>query len=218
MQLLIVNPNTSEGVTARIRAAANAVAQPGDTLTTVSAASGPSLIVTEADAAQASVGVLTAVERHAEPIDGIILASFGDTGAETVRQANPTIPAIGIAQAACAQALEIGGPFSIVTFTTDMVPSLKQMTIKNGAADDLLEIASVPGPLRYDAADVVDVLAQELLSLCLDCASRGARSIMLGGGPLAGLASRIEDACPVPIIDGTQAAVAQLRKRTKAAL
>ncbi|MEO0383548.1 MAG: aspartate/glutamate racemase family protein [Pseudomonadota bacterium] len=214
MQLLIVNPNTSEGVTARIRAAANAVAQPGDTIVTVSAVSGPRLIVTEADAVEATAGVLTAVERHAEPVDGIVLASFGDTGAEAVRLAHPTIPVIGIAQAACLAAQDIGGPFSIVTFTSDMMPSLKQMTIKNGAAKDLLEIASVAAPLRHDAADVVDVLSDELLSLCLECAARGANSIVLGGGPLAGLAARIQNACPVPVVDGTQAAVQHLRQHS----
>ncbi|MBF9059110.1 aspartate/glutamate racemase family protein, partial [Rhodobacterales bacterium HKCCSP123] len=51
MRVLVVNPNTSQGVTDRIGAAAQAAAAPGDRITTVSAAFGPALIVTEADAA-----------------------------------------------------------------------------------------------------------------------------------------------------------------------
>ena len=47
MRLLIVNPNTSEGVTRRIDAAAQAVARDGDMFKTVSAEFGPELIVNE---------------------------------------------------------------------------------------------------------------------------------------------------------------------------
>jgi hypothetical protein len=91
MRLLIVNPNTSEGVTARIAAAADAVALPGDHFVTVSAASGPSLILTEADGLAATEGVLTAVARRAGGVDGIVLASFGDTGSEQPAAALPRL-------------------------------------------------------------------------------------------------------------------------------
>jgi Asp/Glu/hydantoin racemase len=65
--------------------------------------------------------------------------------------------------------------------------------------------------LHHDPAEVADALFEALVYLCLDCASEGARSVILGGGPLAGLAARIAPQCPVPVIDGTQAAVTQLK-------
>jgi len=215
MRLLIVNPNTSEGVTARIRTAAEGVALPGDRFTTVSAASGPRLIVTEEDASAATEGVLTAVARHDREIDGIVLASFGDTGAESLRTRYPAIPILGIAEAAFTAARQIGGRFAVVTFAPEVAPSLRMMVERHRMADRLLRLSAVPRPLSHDPSDVADVLCEELRELCLSCASEGAACIILGGGPLAGLAGRLGPSCPVPLVDGTQTAIAQLRSRLR---
>ena len=212
MRLLIVNPNTSAGVTARIAAAAQAAALPGDAFTTVSAASGPPLIVTDADAVAATEGVLAAVAAHDGPVDGIVLASFGDTGAESLRLCCPGLPVLGIAAAAFAAARRIGGRFAIVTFAPEVAPSLSRMAARHGMDSLLMPVAAVPRPLSHDPADVADALRPELLDLCLSCAARGAACIILGGGPLAGLAATLQPACPVPLIDGTRAAIDQLRR------
>ena len=214
MRVLIVNPNTSDGVTARIDAAAQAVAGPEDRVTTVSAASGPSLIVTDADAAAATVGVLEAIARHKGPIDGVILASFGDTGAAEVKAAYPRLPVLGIAEAAFAEVRSRDEPFAIVTFAPEVALPLETQARRHGVSRTLLRVASAPGPLRHDPADVADALFEPLRDLCNICASEGARSIVLGGGPLAGLAARIAPFCPVSVIDGTQAAIGQMRELT----
>ncbi len=213
MRLLIVNPNTSDGVTARIDRAAQAVARPGEHFTTVSAAFGPPLIVTEADGIAATEGVLAAVARHADPVDGVILASFGDTGATELRTARPDLAVMGIAEAAFAETARIGGPFAIVTFAPEVAGPLREKAAALGHGDRLMQVASPPDPLAHDPADVAEALQDPLRQLCLACATAGAGSIVLGGGPLAGLAGRIAPFCPVPVIDGTQAAIAQLRAR-----
>lgn len=214
MRLLIVNPNTSAGVTARIDAAAQAVAGPGDRFVTVSALSGPPLIVTEADAQSAIAGVLGAIAQHRDGVDGIVLASFGDTGAAEVRAAHPHLPVMGIAEAAFAEVRQTGQPFSIVTFAPEVAGPLLAMAKAHGVAERLVRVASLSEPLRHDPADVADALFEPLAALCRKCAAEGARSLVLGGGPLAGLAARIAPSCPVPLIDGTQAAIAALRART----
>jgi allantoin racemase len=211
MRLLIVNPNTSAGVTARIDAAAQGVARPGDRFTTVSAASGPPLIVTEADAREATEGVLAAVAAHVAPVDGIVLASFGDTGAREVRAAHPGLPVVGIAEAAFAVVRHADAPFAIVTFAPEVVPPLVQKAAEHGVAHRLVRAASPPGALRHDPADVADALFDPLLELCIACAAEGAERVVLGGGPLAGIAARLEARAGVPVIDGTQAAIGLLR-------
>ena len=215
MRLLIVNPNTSAGVTARIDAAAQAVARPGDRFTTVSAAFGPSLIVTEADGRAATRGVLAAVARHAAPVDGVILASFGDTGAGELRAARPDLAVIGIAEAAFARAARIGGPFAIVTFAPEVAGPLGDKARALGHGDRRLAITHPPQTLRHDPAEVAEALLPDLHRLCLDAAATGAHSVILGGGPLAGLSARIGPDCPVPVIDGTQAAIDSLRRRLR---
>lgn len=213
MRVLIVNPNTSSGVTARINAAAQAVAVKGDRITTVSAASGPELIVTKDDAAAATKGVLQAIVAHNAPIDAIVLASFGDTGAAEVRARFPHLPVLGIAQAAFAEVRRIGGPFAIVTFAPEVAAPLAEKAAEHGVAGSLIRTLSPPASLSHDPADVADVLLPVLQTLCLQAASEGAHSVVMGGGPLAGAARRIAATCPIPVVDGTQAAIGQLRAR-----
>lgn len=213
MRLLIVNPNTSKGVTRRIADTAEAVARPGDDFTTLQAAFGPELIVTAADGEEATRGVLETIRQYGDRPDGIVLASFGDTGSARVRAAWPDIPVVGIAEAAFAATRRIGGTFSIVTFAPEVAPPLRQKAEEHGVAAALLRIAALQEPLTGDPAEIADELAAPLTALCGNCAKEGADSIVLGGGPLAGLATRIAPSCPVPVIDGTQEAVRQLRAR-----
>lgn len=216
MRVLIVNPNTSAGVTARIDAAAQAVATQGDRFTTMSALSGPPLIVTEADTQAAIAGVLETIAAHSGPLDGIILASFGDTGAAQVRAAYPHVPVLGIAEAAFAAVKALSGPFTIVTFAPEVAGPLLTKARAHGVGDRLLRVAALPEPLRHDPAEIAEALFAPLASLCRACAAEGAQAIVLGGGPLAGLAAQIAPQCPVPVIDGTQAAIQQMRTQIMA--
>jgi Asp/Glu/hydantoin racemase len=215
MRLLIVNPNTSPGVTARIDAAAQSAAGPGDAFRTVPAAHGPSLIVDAADAALAEEGVLDAVAEHGGGVEGIILASFGDTGAAALRRLYPSLAILGIAEAAFEEARRIGGPFAIVSFAPEVAPPLRAMAERYGMGGALAVMRTLPGPLAHDPADVAEVLRGPLLDQCLACVADGVDSIVLGGGPLAGLARELAEECPIPLIDGTISAVSQMRDRIK---
>jgi len=211
MRLLIVNPNTSAGVTARIDAAARVVAAPGDSFTTTSAAFGPELIVTEADAAEAARGVLATVSAHRDPVDGIVLASFGDTGAEAVRHAYPGLPVVGIAGAAFATALALGGRPAIVTFARPVVASLQDMATRYGLADRLACVASLALDDAGDPGRVQENHGPALTALVHETVRSGATSIVMGGGPLAGFAATVRNTIDVPVIDGVQAAIGMIR-------
>jgi allantoin racemase len=211
MRLLIVNPNTSEGVTRRIDAAAQAVATHGDTFKTVSAAYGPQLIVTDQDGLDAVGGVLASVDAHSDGFDGIVLASFGDTGTQAVRSAYPNLPVVGIASAAFATARCLGGRFSIVTFDPSLSPALRERAEFHGMGDLLHNVVAVEDDNPFDPGDVQIQRLDALKALCDACAEDPITSIILGGGPLAGVSSQIKPAKRVVIIDGTQAAIGILR-------
>jgi len=211
MQLLIVNPNTSDGVTKRIDAAAQAVARQGDNFVTVSAAFGPELIVTDEDGEAAIDGVLASVHAHGKDVDGIVLGSFGDTGTEAVRRACPGIPVIGIASAAFATARCIGGRFSIVTFDQSVAPSLQARAEFYGMGELLHRVVAVSDNRSFDAANVQVDRFDAMNGLCDECAKDPINSIIMGGGPLAGLSSRMRASSVLPVIDGTQAAIGMLR-------
>ncbi|MXQ06604.1 hypothetical protein GQ651_01965 [Alphaproteobacteria bacterium GH1-50] len=211
MRLLVINPNTSRGVTDRIRVAANAAALPGDHFTTLCPSWGPELIVTDHDAEEATRAVVETVHAYDAPCDGIVLASFGNTGAEQVRAIRPDIPVIGIASAAFLTAQSIGGPFGIVTFGRGLVPGLRAKVEEADLSDSLLDITFVEDDDFGDPGTVQTRYEGQLAELCAQMSRRGAACIVLGGGPLAGLARRLSTNCPVPVIDGTQAAVNLMR-------
>ncbi len=215
MRLLIINPNTSRGVTARIDAAAQAVAQRGDQFVTRCPSFGPELIVTPQDADAARRAVVETVLDHPAPCDGVVLASFGNTGAPEVRAMRPDIPVLGIAQAAFKTVRSFGGRFGIVTFGGAVVAGLQSGVETEGLSDGLLGISHVKTDDFGDPATVQERYHSELAALCVDMEKRGASSIVMGGGPLAGLAARLSTRVSVPLIDGTQAAIMQIRAQVE---
>lgn len=211
MRLLVINPNTSAGVTQSIRHAAEAVARPDDQFTTTCPAFGPDLIVTDADAEVAKRAVVETVRAYSAPCDGIVLASFGNTGAEDVRAIRSDIPVIGIATAAFCTVRALGGPFGIVTFGKGLVPGLLAKAQEAGMGDALLGISFVDDDHFGDPGTVQQRYRSDLADLCAQMVQRGAASIVMGGGPLAGLAPDLAKDCPVPVIDGTHAAINLMR-------
>jgi Asp/Glu/hydantoin racemase len=211
MRLLIVNPNTCEGVTDRIDTAAQAIACDGDVFKTVSSAFGPELIVTDQDGLDAVDGVMASVDAHIQGMDGIVLASFGDTGADAVRSAYPQIPVVGIASGAFAAARCLGGKYSIVTFDESLSPALRESAIMHGMGERLHRIEAVEHTGEFNPAEVQIDRFEAISALCELCAQDAITSIVLGGGPLAGLASRISTSAKILMIDGTQAAIGVLR-------
>lgn len=211
MRLLIINPNTSKGATARIKEAADGVAYPGDEFTTLCPAFGPELIVTQADADHASIAVIEPVKAYDAPCDGIILASFGNTGAEAVQLLRPDIPVVGIAAAAFSIAQALGGPFGIVTFGPSLIPALKAKADEAGLGSKLMATLAVNTTDFGDPGTVQTRYMDEIGELCREMHQRGAGCVVMGGGPLAGLASKLAPNSPVPLIDGTQGAINILR-------
>jgi len=211
MKLLIINPNSSASVTARIDAAAQAACQPGEEITTICATGAPELIVTPEDASAAETAVTQALAAWHQPVDGVILASFGDTGLDAVR-AQTRVPVVGIAQSAYAMASVLGPRMSIVSFAPTMAEALQKTALSYGYGDHLAAMHMVEGASWDDPGAIQDQLAPQLLALCRKSAREdGVSSIVLGGGPLAGLAARLQSQVGVSLIDGTTAAIATLR-------
>ena len=211
MRLLIINPNSSTTVTAHIDAAAQVARQPGEEITTIHAKGAPDLIITPEDARKAEQAVTQTLAGWKQPIDGVIIASFGDTGLEAVR-AQSNVPVVGIAQSAYAMASVLGPRMSIVSFDPTMAEALRKTALGYGHRDRLVAMHMVQGASWDDPGEIQVQLEAQLLDLCrISAREDQVNSIVLGGGPLAGLAARIQPQIPVPVIDGTTAAIATLR-------
>ncbi len=211
MRVLIINPNRSLTVTERIRASAEAVRRPGETFITVGATFGPELIVTPEDDAQAVAAVLERVREYGEHVDGIVLASFGNTGLDAVRS-EIRCPVVGIAQAAYCTAAAIARRFAVITISPRLVEGLQRSIEASGLQAQLAGILSLDEAAAMDPAAVQQQRLAELQELCREVAEwTDVGCIVPGGGPLAGVAGRLRSHSPVPVIDGTQSAIHLLR-------
>ncbi|MFN2330248.1 MAG: aspartate/glutamate racemase family protein [Halomonas sp.] len=207
MRLLVINPNSSAGVTRHIGAAASGGALPGDEFIVTQADGAPTLIVDERDARLAEQAVVDTVLARGKGFDGIIVASFGDTGAESLRRI-VDCPVVGIGHASLLTASALGGPFAVISFAPAVVPSMQRLVAGYGMQEWLAGIHVVDVPLPEDPGEIQSVVERPLLERCLEVSAQGeCRSIVLGGGPLAGLAMRLAPSLSLPVIDATVAAV-----------
>ena len=117
-RIWVVNPNTTEAMTAAIERCARAVVAPGTTVTGVTSEYGPPSIESHYDEAMSVPGLLRAIEQgERQGVDGYVIACFGDPGVDAAREVARG-PVVGIAGAAMHAASQLGRGFSVVTTLT----------------------------------------------------------------------------------------------------
>lgn len=201
--LLIVNPNTSTEVTARLLAQSRAQAPAGWTVQGVQARFGARYISGEAAAAVAAHAALDAFARHTavhgEP-DAVLLGCFGDPGLFALRACSRA-PVLGLAEAAM-RAAGRQGRYAVVTGGAAWVPMLERLARALQLDRDLCGVLAVPRSGGELAADP-DVAQLLLRQACEQALARWpeARAVLLGGAGLAGMAAPLAGLLPVPVLD-----------------
>jgi allantoin racemase len=112
--ILVVNPNTSQEMTAAIDRIAQETAGPHAWVVTLCSQYGPHTIEGPLDAALGTAGMLEVVGAYAAPFDAVVVACFGDPGVEALRML-VRVPVLGIGTASFTQAACISPRFAIVT-------------------------------------------------------------------------------------------------------
>jgi len=206
LRLLVVNSNTTDSVTARIDTAAKAAASPGTVVETVSAPFGLPLIVSRADWLVAGPATLAALAARRGSYDAAVIACFGDPGLDAAKELLD-VPVLGISEAAFHAASMLGRRFGVVSFTAALRPMFEDCLAHHGLAARCAGFRMGPA-FAGDPGLVAEQRAELLVDLCRQSVELdGAEAVILAGGPLAGLAPAIADRVPVPLVDGTAAAV-----------
>jgi Asp/Glu/hydantoin racemase len=215
-RLLLINPNTSDSVSALIRAEAERSAAPGTRLDVLTAPFGVAYIETRFEALiGAYAAAMLAAEHHAQA-DAVIVAAFGDPGLAALREALPC-PVTGLTEAAFATAMQLGGRISIVAISQRIRAWYRETVAAYGWSDRLASIRALDETLA-DIGALQAEQAERLVALALRCVSDdGADVIVLAGAPLAGLARSVRDRLPVPVVDGVSCAVRQAEALVRAA-
>ena len=205
-RILLLNPNTTPAITQRLLEAGQDVVAPGTALIPLTAPRGVPYIATRTEAQIGGAIVLEMLAEHHRTVDAAIIAAFGDPGLLAARELFD-IPVIGMAEAAMLAACMLGRSFAIVTFATALGAWYRECVELHGMSGRCAGIRMLDGAFR----SISDV-QEEKEALLVEIANRAVRElaadvVIFGGAPLAGLASRVRDRIPVPVVDQVQAAV-----------
>ncbi len=204
MRILMINPNTSAGVTDILAARVREIAGAGATIVPVTGRFGAPYIASRAAAVIAGHAALDALAEHVADCHAVYLACFGDPGLAALKEVSP-VPVVGMAEASCQAACSRGDRFAIVTGGALWEPMLKEFVIGLGLSDRLAAIRTV-APTGDEIARDPDSALGHLAAACTACATEdGADVVILGGAGLAGLAVHIQASVPVPIICSVEA-------------
>ncbi len=203
MRIVVINPNTSDAMTALIDVTAQAAVGPGTTVTTVHPAMGPASIESHYDEALAVPGVLAEIARDPDA-DGYVLACFGDPGLDAAREL-ATGPVVGIAEAAMRTASYLGRGFSVVTTLGRTRGRALDLAEHYGCARACLAVRAVEIPvLDLEDPGAAAAVTKECAAAV---AEDGCDAIVLGCAGMADLAARVSAEIGVPVVDGVAAAV-----------
>jgi len=209
MKLLVINPNTSNDVTALIEAEALRSASPGTELVVRTAGYGVEYIETRFEsliAAGAVAEIIAEYTRDGASVDGVVVAAFGDPGMPALKEL-ADVPVIGITEAAlCAAALQ-GHRFSIIAISDRIRPWYQDCVERFGLGGRLASIRSINEALN-GIGSVQEDFKKTLLALGRQAVTQdGADVVILAGAPLAGLARELAGQIPVPVVDGISAGI-----------
>ena len=206
MRLLFLNPNTSANLTELGAQVAREVARADTEILPATGRFGARYITTRAAAAIAGHAALDAFAREKNKADVVLLACFGDPGLFALREL-AHVPVVGMAEASCHMASTLGRKFSIVTGGRRWGPMLEEFVAAIGLSANLASVRTM-APSGDEIAANPDAALDSLAAVCAEAADQdGAEAVILGGLGLAGLAERIADKIPVPVIDNVIAGV-----------
>lgn len=209
MRLLVINPNSTQRMTALIDSAARSTG--ATSILTIGPDAGPLAIETTADERAAVDATLAMLAHRAEltdDVDAILLACYGDPGLEEISRASAA-PAFGIAQVSMGIASAISRRFGLIVAKTSAIQIMSDLA--RGYGHDLpstaIEASGVPVlsllddplgsyPAVLDAA--LRLKARGIDVVCLACASMGQ------------LAEQLRADTGLIIIDAVQTSVAAL--------
>jgi allantoin racemase len=213
--ILVVNPNTSEDMTAAIDRVGQAAAGNSARVVTLRSQHGPHTIEGALDAALGVAGMLEVVAAYQPPFDAVVVACFGDPGVEALRML-VRVPVIGIAAASFTQAAFISQRFAIVTPAVGTPERYTAVTAAMGITRQFLGTYQTQLSVAdFESSDptVIDTLAFHAQQAVKD----GAECLLFGCAGIADqiqeIAERVGVLCIPSVAAGVSQAIACVQHR-----
>lgn len=216
MRILVINPNSTAGMTAAIEIAAKAVAGPGTEIVAKTSAEGPVSIEGYFDEALSLKGLLRTIHQTND-VDAIVIACFDDTGLDAARCLTDK-PVIGIGEAAYRYAAMIANKFSVVTTLARSVPALEHNLKRYGLYGHCVKVRSSEVAvleLESNNPAACAKIDNEIAKAILEDRTE---AIVLGCAGMANLAQSLSDRHGLPVLDGLACAIALAESMVKLGL
>lgn len=204
MTLIVINPNSSERVTAGIDAAIDPLRRFGIPIRCLTLTDGPPGIESQrqADLTIAPMLALAAAQKDAS---GYVVACFGDPGLHALRD-QTALPVEGIQEAAVMTALTLGQRFGVIAILPTSIPR----HLRAFGAMGVLPRLAGDRALGLGVAELAD--EGKTLSAMLATAKRlreedGANVLIMGCAGMARYRDPLEQATGLPVVEPCQAAV-----------
>jgi Asp/Glu/hydantoin racemase len=204
--ILLLNANTNAEMTETMLGAARAL-HPNCRAATV--ARGAQYISDENAASVAAQAVMEFAETlNVDTMpDALVIACFGDPGLRQLRN-RLAIPVIGMADASCHVACQLGQHFGIVTGGAAWAPMLRRFVDEIGLMSRMSGIHTLD-----ETGDALSAAPERALSMIAqkvdEARINGADVVILGGAGLVGFAKRLQSESKVPLLDSLSCAVSQ---------
>jgi allantoin racemase len=204
--IIVINPNSTERVTAGIDEAVEPLRMAGGPpIECLTLAEGPPGIESQGDA-DAVIAPLCRLVRARDDGAAFVVACFSDPGLFAAREATRR-PVLGIAECGILAALTLGHRFGVIAILAKSVPRhlryIAAMGLESRLAGDL--------PIGLGIAELAD--EHRTLKRMIEVGIRlrddkGAHVVVMGCAGMARFRGRLEAALGIPVVEPTQAAVA----------
>lgn len=199
MNLLVVNPNTSDAMTEDIRKTVERVRSP-DTLVTVTALDfGPESLESFYDYTLSGFGLCRLMEQKRELYDGILIACYGDPGLYAAKEIC-NCPVLGIAETSIAMSCLLGSHFSILAASEKAVPMMENMISQYGMDSRSAGVF----PLNMSVLDA-EANREKTIERLIEAGERavlsGAEVLILGCAGMTGFGAPVSQALKIPVLD-----------------
>lgn len=209
MNILLINPNTSEFVTDRAVAAARAAASDGTTIDGVTGTFGAPIINSEADIAIGAYSALELAAKYAAGYDAVGLAVSFDCGLSAIREILD-VPVVGLAEASIQQVLDLGNRFSVISFGERTKPLYRKLVLTYADGSRLAGVNCIPGLPAKDLKDPSRLKMRAGQAVNDTIQQTDCDSIVLLATAFAGMAQGLPS--KVPVVDCVTAMVGVLQR------
>lgn len=196
MKILIINPNSSEEMTAAIEKSAKEYANNEFEVVCKSTNGAPKFIGKYEDHVRIGVEMINMVKENENSFDAFIIACHGDPNIDAIKEITNKV-VVGIGEASMKMASILGHSFSVITPEEKIIPS-KHALIRKYNLEDV--VASVRAPKHNNGESSLE---ERLLEAAKTAIKEDlAEVIVLGCAGYSGLDKKIQNEVGIPVLDG----------------